>query len=408
MTARAGAAPLHVMVKPAGPRCNISCAYCYYLEKEGLYPEERKFRMSGAVLESYIRSHIETQAAAGFGEITFTWQGGEPTMLGVDFFRRVVALQKALRPPGSRIRNALQTNGILVDSEWAEFLKEHDFLVGISLDGPAPLHDRYRRDRAGRPTHAAVMRGLEMLRAQGVAFNVLCSVHRHNALKPKEVYTFLRDAGARFIQFIPIVERLTPEGTLAGPPRPGREEALRPAPWSVSPAAFGKFLCDVFDLWIRRDVGRVFVQFFDVQLGLWLGLPSSLCVFAEECGPALALEHNGEVFACDHYVYPEYRLGRLPGDCLADLAQAPRRREFGRAKARTLVRQCRECAYLFACHGGCPKHRFARAADGEWGLNHLCPAYRRFFRHAGPRLEEMARLVRAGRPAAEIGASGRG
>lgn len=359
--------------------------------------------MSWDILECFISDYISSQMIAGCREINFTWQGGEPTMLGVDYFRNVVALQQKHCPAGVSVNNSIQTNGTLLDPEWVTFLKDNDFLVGISIDGPKNIHDRYRRDRAGRPTFDVVMRGLELLQSHDVQYNVLTVVHRNNALKPKDVYNFLRRNGVEFIQFIPIVERLTVGGGLASAPDTDTPEGnLRLTKWSVSPKAYGKFLCDVFDLWAKKDVGQIYIQLFDVQLGLRMGMPSSLCTFAKECGPALALEHNGEVFACDHYVYPEYRLGQIPDASLAEMANSEAQLEFGRVKQTSLVRQCRECKYRFACNGGCPKHRFARAKDGEYGLNYLCEAHLQFFRHAGPKLSEMAELLRLGRPAADI------
>ena len=394
--------PFSIMAKPAGPFCNIDCTYCYYLEKARLYPDASRFRMSDRVLTRYVQSHIAAQAAAGLAETVFYWQGGEPTVLGLDFFRKVIALQDRSRPEGMTISNVLQTNGTLIDADWAAFLAENRFLVGISLDGPERLHDRYRRDRAGRPTFGAAMRGLGHLLDAGVEVNILATVNRANVVKPKEVYRFLSGLGTPFIQFIPIVERQVDESGLSPVPQldVGADSGtVAVTEWSVSPAAYGKFLCDIFDLWYRHDVARISVQFFDVQLGLWLGQPATLCVFAEECGGGLALEHNGDVFSCDHYVYPQYRLGNLMEDDLATLAAAPVQRAFGRQKSASLPRQCLSCRYRFACNGGCPKHRFACSRDGEPGLNYLCEAHRRFFRHAGPRLEAMAaRLARGQSP----------
>lgn len=389
--------PFNVMAKPAGPFCNIDCTYCYYTEKTGLYPDTAKFRMSDAVLARYTAALIAAQAAAGLSEVTFYWQGGEPTVLGIDFYRRALAVQAAERPAGMTIRNALQTNGTLIDADWAAFLAAEGFLVGLSLDGPRALHDRYRRDRAGRPTFDAAMRGLGHLLAAGVETNLLATVHSANVVKPREVYRFLSGLGVGFLQFIPVVEREGAAGGLAGPPQ--SDPAAGATRWSVSPAAYGKFLCDVFDIWHRRDAGRISVQHFDVMLGLLLGQPASLCVFAEDCGGGFALEHNGDLYACDHYVYPEYRLGNLMEEDLGRIAASPAARAFGAMKRATLPRQCRECRFRPLCHGGCPKHRFAITRDGEPGLNHLCAAYRRFLAHAGPRLAEIAARVGWGQTA---------
>lgn len=391
------------MAKPNGPRCNLDCTYCYYLEKERLYPDAKKFRMPDAVLETYIRDYIASQAGTGAPEIWFNWQGGEPTILGVEFFRRVVALERQYAPAGMPIRNALQTNGTLIDEEWAAFFKENDFLVGISIDGPREVHDRYRVDRAGRPSFDKVVAAIELLRAREVEFNTLTVVQRRNSREPKAVYRFLKEIGSTFLQFIPIVER-TPDGlSLAGAPQIDEDGVeYRVTPWSVLPNAYGRFLTGVFDEWIKEDVGRVFVQFFDVQLGLWMGGPSGLCWFAETCGQGLAIEHNGDLYACDHYVYPEYRLGNVAETPILELATSSEQVRFGNDKRDTLPRQCRECTYRFACNGGCPKHRFLKTKAGEAGLNYFCESYLRFFGHAGPDLRMMANLVSAGRPAADI------
>ncbi len=387
------------MTKPIGPRCNIDCTYCYYLEKEKLFPDEKKFRMSDEVLETYVRQVIETSLDAGMAEISFAWQGGEPTMLGVDYFRRVVELQGKHAPRGVEVTNALQTNATLLNEEWGTFLRENGFLVGISIDGPRKLHDHYRVDRAGRATFDAVMRGLEILQRHRVDHNALCTVHRANGVKGKEVYKLLKSAGFEFIQFIPIVERGGADG-LARAPQVDMDPGNSVTEWSVSPRVYGKFLCDVFDTWFRKDIGKVFVQFFDVQLGLWMGGPSSLCVFAETCGNGLALEHDGSLYSCDHYVYPEYRLGRITETPLREMLWTDRQREFGQDKLDGLTAQCRSCRYRVACNGGCPKHRFAINRDGETGHNYFCESYIMFFRHAGDRMRAMAHAVALGRPAA--------
>jgi len=390
--------PFSIMTKPIGPRCNIDCTYCYYLEKEKLYPDEKKFRMSEAVLERYISQTIAAALESGMGEVHFAWQGGEPTMLGVAYFRKIVALQKKHLPAGLALVNALQTNGILLDDAWGDFLAENGFLVGLSLDGPKAVHDRYRVDRAGRPTFDAVMRGLEVLQRFDVAHNALTTVHRANGGKGREIYRFLKACGFDHIQFIPIVERSTGAG-LAGAPQQGTPPDTRVTEWSVAARAYGKFLCDVFDLWVKADVGRVSVQFFDVQLGLWMGRPSGLCVFAKTCGKSLALEHDGSLYACDHYVYPDYRLGALGETPLREMLWSERQVAFGQDKEASLTAQCRACAFRFACNGGCPKHRFARSKTGEAGHNYFCESYTAFFKHAGPRLEKLAWQLANGIPA---------
>lgn len=399
----AGAHPFQVMAKPAGAICNLDCTYCYYTEKRALYPQERRFRMDDATLEGFIRDYVALQVRWGAREIQFSWQGGEPTLMGLDFFRRVVALQERHAPEGARVRNALQTNGILLNGEWADFFRQHNFLIGISIDGPARLHDTYRVRAGGRPTFSDVLRGLGVLRDHGVDFNTLTVVSRANLRHGRDVYRFLKNQGVRFMQFIPLVERLGNDNSLIQLPIVGDAPAGM-APWSVPPAGFGRFLGDVFDEWVKGDVGGIFVQLFDVFLGQWLGEPASLCVFAENCGHALALEHNGDLYVCDHYVYPGYRLGNIRETPLDTLARAPEQHRFGRAKSTTLPKYCQECAYRFACNGGCPKHRFAAAPTGEPGLNYLCQSYRGFLGHSEGPMKTMADLLRQGRPAAGVSA----
>ena len=395
--------PYQIMTKPNGPRCNLDCTYCYYLEKERLYPDTKKFRMPDDVLETYVRDYIASQVRLGAPEIWFSWQGGEPTLRGLDFYRRVVEVERRYCPEGVVVRNAMQTNGTLLDPEWAGFLKENNFLIGLSIDGPRDLHDRYRIDRCKHPTFDKVIAAVELMRAHEVEFNALTVIHRRNARKPRDVYRFLKSIGVEFMQFIPIVERSAGGDILAGAPRKDEEEATyKVTPWSVLPKDYGTFLCRVFDEWIKEDVGKIFVQFFDVQLGLWAGGPAGLCWFAETCGEGLAMEHNGDLYACDHYVYPEYRLGNIMETPLDALASLPFQRKFGDDKRDTLPRQCRECAYRFACNGGCPKHRFLTARDGEPGLNYFCESYMRFFAHTAPYMRTMADLLHRGRPAADV------
>lgn len=387
------------MTKPIGPVCNLDCAYCFYLEKQSLYPGNRRWRMTDEVLESYIQQYIAAQSVP---EVQFAWQGGEPTLMGVAFFERVVELQRRYAG-GKRIGNAIQTNGTLLDDEWGRFLHDNRFLVGLSLDGPRELHDAYRVDKQGRPTFDAVMRGLDVLKRHHVEFNTLTVVHRLNAQRPLEVYRFLKEVGSGFIQFIPLVERRAPSGRgLAGPPTLPEAARAEVTEWSVLPEDYGAFLCTIFDEWVKRDVARVFVQMFDTALASWCQAGPGLCVFAETCGSAMALEHNGDLYACDHFVYPEYRLGNLLETPLAAMAASPEQRRFGLDKRDALPKYCRECDVLFACNGECPKHRFMSTPDGEPGLNYLCPAYRRFFRHVAPAMEKMKQLLAAGRAPAEI------
>lgn len=395
----------HIMTKPIGPICNLDCRYCYYLEKEQLYPASENFRMSGEVLEEYVRQYIASQAVP---EIGFAWQGGEPTLLGVDFFRKVVALQKKYAN-GKRITNALQTNGVLLDDEWCSFFAEHGFLIGLSIDGPRELHDRYRVDKGQQPTFDRVMTGLSFLKKHKVEFNTLTVINRANSLKPLEVYRFLKEIGSGFLQFIPLVER-KPDGDAKGlgldfsePPLPGQWSPSEPVTsWSVESRQYGEFLVKIYDEWVRRDVGTVFVQLFDVALGAWMGMESSLCVFAETCGNALVMEHGGDVYSCDHYVYPRYKLGNLMNRTLGDMVNSPEQRKFGTDKLTTLPKYCRECSVRFACNGECPKHRFIRTIDGEPGLNYLCAGYKRFFNHIDPTMREMAGLLQRGLPATRI------
>jgi len=401
-----------LMAKPAGPACNLACRYCFYREKAALYPDRASWRMGDAVLESFTRQYIGTRRGA---EAEFAWQGGEPTLAGLDFFRKAVELQ-ARYADGKAVRNAFQTNGILLDDAWCSFLAENRFLVGLSLDGPPELNDRWRRDAAGAPTAELVLRAAERLRSHGVEFNILCAVHRDNAGRPRDVYSFLKGLGTAFLQFIPLVERpatgsargmgLALEGPAersgaAGGPAAGGPAAPVTA-WSVTPGLYGSFLCGVFDEWVRSDVGRVYVQLFDTALGLWTGHPSPLCVYAQRCGRAMVLEHNGDLYSCDHYVYPGYRLGNIMDTPLADLAALPFQKAFGDAKADGLPGRCRDCRFLFACRGGCPKHRFLRTPEGEPGWNYLCAAYQAFFDHAGDAMGAMARLLSEGRPPALV------
>lgn len=405
----------HVMTKPVGPICNLDCRYCFYLEKEELYPDTRKWKMPDEVLEAYVRQYIEQQDVP---ELSFAWQGGEPTLLGVEFFRRVVEVQQRYAN-GKVIHNAIQTNGTLLDDEWGAFLREQQFLVGLSVDGPEELHDLNRVDKKGAGTYRQVMAGLRTLKKHGVEFNTLTVVSRRNAKEPERVYRHLKDIGSRFLQFIPLVERVNPTvplrvhgrtwnagHTLMGPPDPNTPERATAtdaavSPWTVDPNDYGEFLCTVFDRWVVKDIGRTFVQLFDVALGRWLGLPASLCVFAETCGNALALEHNGDLYSCDHYVYPEHRLGNITTHSMRDMVGSAQQRKFGTDKRDTLPRYCRECEVRFACNGECPKHRFATTPDGEAGLNYLCPAFKRFFNHVDPHMKRMAALNGAGRPAAD-------
>lgn len=393
-------APFHLMSKPTGPICNLDCTYCFYLEKESLYPGARKWAMSEDVLESYIRQYVEAQPLE---VVDFAWQGGEPTLLGVEYFERVVALQKQYAN-GKEIRNAFQTNGTLIDDRWAEFFAANQFLVGVSIDGPRELHDLYRVDKGGASSFERVMRGIHLLKKHAAAFNTLSVVHRKNSQRPLDIYRFLKEIGSGFMQFIPIVERVTPQPGADGLVliEPAFRGPAEVSDWSVEPLVFGQFLTAIFDEWVRQDVGRFFVQHFDVALENWLGMPASLCLFRPTCGSAMALEHNGDLYSCDHYVYPEHRLGNLMNESLGEMAASQRQHEFGQQKRTSLPAMCRSCTVRFACYGECPKHRFLTTPDGEPGLNYLCAGYKHFFTHIDPHMRFMAEELRAGRAPAGI------
>lgn len=393
----------HVMTKPIGPICNLDCSYCFYLEKEKLFPKSERFQMSDEVLETYVRDYLAAQPGP---EVIFAWQGGEPTLLGIDFFRRVVELQRK-HGAGRQVGNTIQTNAVLLDDEWGEFLAENDFLVGVSIDGPQETHDIYRLDKRGNATFEKVIRGLTALKDHGVRFNTLTVVNAHNVKRPLEVYRFLKHIGSRFMQFIPLVERRadaeaeTSGLDLAAP----LKEGTQPSPvtdWSVGAEAFGEFLVRIFDEWVRKDVGEVFVGLFDEALAKWAGLDGSMCVFAETCGRAMAMEHNGDLYSCDHYVYPEYKLGNILGQPLRELATSADQRRFGTDKRDRLPAYCRNCEVRFACNGECPKHRFILTPDGEPGLNYLCAGYKRFFTHIDGPMQVMARLWKERRSPALI------
>lgn len=378
--------PYHLLVKPTGPICNLDCEYCYFLSKESLYPGAR-FRMSEQLLETYLTQLLDSQPD---GPVTIAWQGGEPTLMGVEFFSRAIELAERLRRPRQQLEHTIQTNATLIDQRWCDLFAEHRVLVGVSIDGPPELHDRYRVDKRGAPTSAKVLAGLELLLRSGVDVNVLCTVNAANQHHPLEVYRYVRDElGVAHLQLIPIVEH----DEAAAPPVSDR---------SVDPVAWGAFLIAVFDEWVRRDVGSMFVQTFDAALASWVGVPPSLCIFGRTCGSALVMEHNGDVYSCDHFVEPEHLLGNIGRTQLVEMVRSPRQRAFGQAKADTLPGQCRRCEVRFACNGECPKNRFVSTSDGEAGLNYLCEGYRAFFNHIDPPMRTMAGLLRADRAPAEI------
>jgi len=379
------------MVKPIGALCNLDCTYCYYLHKEGLLHHPRAPRMSDAMLEQHIRQYIEAQTG---DEVVFSWQGGEPTLLGLDFFRRAVELEARYKKPNQRIENDLQTNGTLLDAEWATFLRQHNFLVGLSCDGPRELHDRYRVTKGGQPTHEKVVAAAKLLKRHGVPFNLLCVVNRESAKRPLDVYRFLsRELGAQRVQLIACVEPkvfrdVAPQHwDTAGMPVVGSAQARPGAPdsvvtdWSVDPLDWGTFLSKVWDDWYSRDYGRVHVDIFETAVAQSLGMPAQRCVTAEFCGKGMAIEHTGDAYSCDHYVYPEYRVGNIGETHWGDMAYSERQKKFGFAKRDTLPQYCRQCPHLKLCWGECPKNRLVRAPDGEVGLNYLCPGLKRFYAH---------------------------
>jgi len=400
LMAKQGGTRFHVMIKPAGAACNLACTYCFYLSKASLSGAPAPRRMSDEVLTEFIRQYIESVA----GDVVFSWQGGEPTTLGLDFFRKVVAIQAQFAKPGQTIQNDLQTNGTLLDEEWCKFLKQHQFLVGLSIDGPKEIHDHYRVTKSGDPTFDKVFAAARLLKSHGVSFNAMACINRCNARRPLDVYRFLRrEIGAGRLQFIPIVEHRDFERTApqswdpATLPREGEPQARPGHPesvvteWSVDPDDWGYFLRKTFDEWRNRDIGKVFVNHFETLVAQRMGLPSQICVYSEFCGKGMALENDGSLYACDHYVYPEYCLGNIRKTPLGEMALSRQQVKFGYAKHETLPAQCRQCPYLRDCWGECPKNRLIRTADGEPGLNYLCRGFKQFFAHAIPEVDRIVR-----------------
>lgn len=396
----------HVMIKPTGSTCNLDCKYCYYLSKEPLVGS--KGRIDDALLEAFIKAYIDENDGE---EVVFSWQGGEPTLLGLDYFRKVLEIQKHYAKPGQTIENDLQTNGTNLTDEWCEFLSAHRFLVGLSIDGPQDLHDHFRITKGGTPTHAKVMEAARLLHKHKTPFNTLTVLHRENARHPQRVYRFLRDeVGSTRMQFIPIVEHVdfatVAPGNWApermpriGEPqaRPGRPGAVV-TDWSVDPIDFGDFMNGVFDEWYAKDVGRTFIYLFESALAQWMGGPAGICVFAPICGKNVVLERDGAVYSCDHYVYPTHRIGNVAEQSLTEQIFSPRQYAFGINKKTALPRQCRSCKHLHLCNGECPKNRFIRSADGEPGLNYLCSGLMKYFDHISPHLDDMAKRFRQGKP----------
>ena len=392
------AKPLYVMLKPAGAHCNLACKYCYYLEKNNLYQNSHRHLMSDEMLEQFTREYIEAQTMP---QVLFTWHGGEPLMRSIDFYKKALALQKKYAQ-GKQIDNAIQTNGTLLTDEWCEFFAKNHWLVGISIDGPQEYHDHYRVTPAGKPSWEKVMQGIQLLKKHRVEWNAMAVVNAYNAEHPLEFYHFFRDNGCQYLQFTPIVERLTEheDGRTLASLADDREIPLADA--SVTPQQWGNFLCTIFDDWVRHDVGKTFVEIFDCTLANWMGVLPGICAYSKECGHAGVMEHNGDVYSCDHFVFPEYKLGNIREQSLIDMLYGEKQQAFSRLKHTSLPRQCKECDMEFACHGECPKNRFEKDKYGEPGLNYLCQGYYQYYTHVSPYMDFMKRELLAQRPPANI------
>ena len=392
------AKPLYVMLKPAGAHCNLACKYCYYLEKNKLYPTAQRHLMSDEMLEQFTREYIEAQT---MNQVLFTWHGGEPLLRSIDFYRKALSLQQKYAG-GRRIDNVIQTNGTLLTDEWCEFFAQNHWLVGISIDGPQPDHDHYRLTAAGKPSWKKVMQGIKLLKKHGVEWNAMAVVNAYNANHPLEFYRFFKENGCQFLQFTPIVERLTrhEDGRTLASLADKNEISLSEA--SVVPEQWGYFLCAIFDEWVRKDVGKIFVEIFDCTLANWMGISPGICAYSKECGHAGVMEHNGDVYSCDHFVFPEYKLGNIRNHSLIDMLYGEQQQEFSRLKHSSLPRQCRECDMEFACHGECPKNRFMKDKYGDSGLNYLCPGYYHYYQHVAPYMDYMKQELMAQRPPSNI------
>lgn len=391
------ARPLYVMLKPAGSLCNLRCKYCYYLEKNALYTEQKNHVISDEMLDKFIREYIEAQTSP---DVLFCWHGGETLMRPISFYRRAIELQRKYAR-GRRIDNTIQTNATMLTDEWCEFFRENNFLVGVSIDGPQEFHDEYRRTATGKPTFHKVMQGIRLLNKHNVEWNALAVVNDFNADYPLEFYNFFKEIGCHYIQFTPIVERRIERNdglSLA----PGMEEGGELVDFSVTPEQWGKFLCTIFDEWVRHDVGTYFIQIFDATLANWVGVQPGLCSLAKECGHAGVMEFNGDVYSCDHFVYPEHLLGNINEKTITEMMYGEKQREFAKLKHELLPQQCRECPVEFACHGECPKNRFTRDKYGNPGLNYLCKGYRQFFEHVKPYMDFMKGELDAKRPPANV------
>ena len=392
------AKPLYVMLKPAGAHCNLACKYCYYLEKNKLYPTAQRHLMSDEMLEQFTREYIEAQT---MNQVLFTWHGGEPLLRSIDFYRKAISLQQKYAG-GRRIDNVIQTNGTLLTDEWCEFFAQNHWLVGISIDGPQPDHDHYRLTAAGKPSWKKVMQGIKLLKKHGVEWNAMAVVNAYNANHPLEFYRFFKENGCQFLQFTPIVERLTrhEDGRTLASLADKVEISLSEA--SVAPEQWGYFLCAIFDEWVRKDVGKIFVEIFDCTLANWMGISPGICAYSKECGHAGVMEHNGDVYSCDHFVFPEYKLGNIRDHSLIDMLYGEQQQEFSRLKHSSLPRQCKECDMEFACHGECPKNRFMKDKYGDSGLNYLCPGYYHYYQHVAPYMDYMKQELMAQRPPSNI------
>ena len=392
------AKPLYVMLKPAGAHCNLACKYCYYLEKNNLYQNSHRHLMTDEMLEQFTREYIEAQTMP---QVLFTWHGGEPLMRSIDFYKKALALQKKYAH-GKQIDNVIQTNGTLLTDEWCEFFAQNHWLVGISIDGPQEYHDHYRVTPAGKPSWEKVMQGIQLLKKHRVEWNAMAVVNAYNAEQPLEFYHFFRDNGCQYLQFTPIVERLTEheDGRTLASLADDREIPLADA--SVTPQQWGNFLCTIFDDWVRHDVGKTFVEIFDCTLANWMGVLPGICAYSKECGHAGVMEHNGDVYSCDHFVFPEYKLGNIKDQSLIDMLYGEKQQAFSRLKHTSLPRQCKECDMEFACHGECPKNRFEKDKYGESGLNYLCQGYYQYYSHVAPYMDFMKRELLAQRPPANI------
>ena len=392
------AKPLYVMLKPAGAHCNLACKYCYYLEKNKLYPTAQRHLMSDEILEQFTREYIEAQT---MNQVLFTWHGGEPLLRSIDFYRKALSLQQKYAG-GRRIDNVIQTNGTLLTDEWCEFFAQNHWLVGISIDGPQPDHDHYRLTAAGKPSWKKVMQGIKLLKKHGVEWNAMAVVNAYNANHPLEFYRFFKENGCQFLQFTPIVERLTrhEDGRTLASLADKNEIPLSEA--SVTPEQWGYFLCAIFDEWVRKDVGKIFVEIFDCTLANWMGISPGICAYSKECGHAGVMEHNGDVYSCDHFVFPEYKLGNIRDHSLIDMLYGEQQQEFSRLKHSSLPRQCKECDMEFACHGECPKNRFMKDQYGDSGLNYLCPGYYHYYQHVAPYMDYMKQELMSQRPPSNI------